>query len=91
CVLLLGGANRDPDRFDDPERLHLARPDNRHLAFGGGAHYCLGAPLARIEGQIAIRRLVERARRIELAEEPAWRDSVTLRGVRELRLAIEPA
>jgi cytochrome P450 len=57
---LISSANRDETQFDDPDRLDLGRERNRHLAFGQGIHYCLGAPLARLEGQIALRRLLER-------------------------------
>ncbi len=87
-VALVGAANRDPSVFDRPDALDLGRADNRHLAFGGGIHFCLGAPLARIEGGTAIASLVRRFGSLELAtDEPVWRDTVTLRALRSLPVA----
>jgi cytochrome P450 len=79
--LLLGAANRDPAVFSDPDRLDLARQDNRHVAFGFGAHFCLGAPLARLEGQIALTSLAHRFPELAFgSSEPTRRPGIVLRG-----------
>jgi pimeloyl-[acyl-carrier protein] synthase len=84
----IGAADRDPAQFSDPDRLDIGRADNRHIAFGWGIHFCLGAPLARIEGQIAIGTLVRRLPKLELAtSEPEYRQSLTLRGLKALPVA----
>jgi cytochrome P450 len=88
-VPLLGAANRDPAEFDDPDRLDLGRENaNRHVAFGGGHHFCLGAALARLEGAAAIGTLVRRFPAIELAGEPVRRTTFTLRGLEHLPVSI---
>jgi cytochrome P450 len=81
----IGAADRDPTQFPDPDRLDIGRTDNRHIAFGWGIHFCLGAPLARVEGQIAINTLVQRLPKLALATEaPEFRQSLTLRGLKSL-------
>jgi pimeloyl-[acyl-carrier protein] synthase len=84
-VAVLGAANRDPAQFPDPDRLDLARQPNRHVAFGGGIHFCLGAPLARMEARIAIPALLARLPGLEVGPgPPVRRDTVTLRGLASL-------
>ncbi|KUJ65734.1 cytochrome [Streptomyces albus subsp. albus] len=83
-ALLFGSANRDPDRFDRPDVLDLSRADNPHLSFGAGIHYCLGAPLARIELAASYGTLLRRAPGLRLAREPEWNPGFVIRGLREL-------
>ena len=83
---MVNAANRDPRRFDDPQRLDLGRTPNRHLTFGFGPHFCLGAPLARLEGRLCLGRLVQRFGRISRGSDtpPAWIDSLNMRGLTAL-------
>jgi cytochrome P450 len=88
-IPILAAANRDPDVFAEPDRLDLSRENaNRHLAFGGGHHFCLGAALARLEGEVAIPSLVRRFPNLELDGTPERRDTFTLRGLTHLPVAI---
>ena len=90
-VAVLAAANRDPNRFPDPDRLDLLRPDNRHLAFGWAAHFCFGAPLARMEGQIAFNKLLRRLSRPALLDETLdWRGNAGLRGLTTLNISFDP-
>lgn len=82
--LLLGAANRDPERFADPDALALGRSPNPHVAFGGGIHFCVGAPLARLEMEVALRILFKRLPLLRLAEPPRYRDSFHFHGLASL-------
>lgn len=86
--VVLASANRDPAQFDQPDDCCLQRADNRHLAFGLGIHYCLGAPLARLEGQIALQTLFQRFPDIRLPSSASlsWRSGVLFRGLKQLPL-----
>ncbi len=89
-VAAIGAANRDPSQFRDPDRLDIAREGNRHVAFGFGIHFCLGAPLARVEGQIALGTLLRRMPDLALqTATPEWRDSSALRGLKTLPVTFE--
>jgi cytochrome P450 len=86
-ALLNGSANRDPAQFSDPDRLVLERWPNRHLAFSTGVHFCIGAPLARIECAAAVSGILERFSRLELVEkQPTWLENYTLRTLTQLPL-----
>jgi cytochrome P450 len=87
-LLLLGAANRDPGLCPDPDQLRVDREPTRHLAFGHGIHFCLGAPLARLEAQIVFRSLAEHFTDIALAGTPEWKPTTVLRGLRHLPLAL---
>ncbi len=86
----VNAANRDPRQFTNADRFDIGRTPNTHLTFGHGIHFCLGASLARLEGQIALRALIERFPNISLATDdaPLWRDSVILRGMESLSLRL---
>lgn len=80
---VIGSANRDEDVFDNPNTLHITREPNKHLSFGQGIHFCLGAPLARMEAQTAINTLLHRVSELRLKGKPEslrWRPSMILRG-----------
>ena len=84
-VLLLGAANRDPDVFEDPDRLDVGRSQGSHLSFGRGIHHCLGAPLARLEGRIVLEMLLERFPQMDLLDaRPKFRKGIVLRGLESL-------
>lgn len=88
-IAVMAAGNRDPERFPDPDKLDLARENNRHLAFGWAAHYCFGAPLARLGGQIAFETLL--GRMPDLALNPQllkWRHNLGLRGRERLEVMI---
>ncbi len=88
AIILLGAANRDPEVFPDPDRLDITRKDNKHIVFSYGIHHCLGAPLARVEAQVAFNTLLQRMPKLQLATENLeWRDTVTLRGLKALPVA----
>jgi cytochrome P450 len=91
-IAVMGAGNRDPERFRDPDRLVITRPDNRHLAFGAGGHFCFGAPLARVEGEIAFTAMLRSMQHIELeTEHLTWRSNVGLRGLAALPLTFKAA
>ncbi len=87
--VVITSANRDAAQFESPDRLDVAAGDKRHLSFGVGIHYCLGAPLARLEGQIALATLFQRFPTIQLAvaaSDLQWRSGVLFRGLETLPL-----
>jgi len=91
-IAVMGAANRDPERFPDPDRLDIRRKDNRHVAFGWGAHFCFGAPLARIEAQIAFSTLLRRLSDLSLGPGPiTWRENLGLRGLTALPVTFRAA
>jgi cytochrome P450 len=87
AILLIAAANRDPEQFDNPDTFDVGRQDNRHLSFGLGAHFCLGAPLARAESQVALEAMATRVTDLALAvDAPEYKDNIVLRGLAALPL-----
>ena len=82
----LGAANHDPEVFPEPERFDVGRAPRNHLSFGRGIHYCLGAPLAKLEARLVFAGLLSRFESLRLVEEPQYRDQITLRGLEDLWL-----
>ncbi|WP_049574345.1 cytochrome P450 family protein [Streptomyces sp. SBT349] len=92
-LVVLAAADRDPARFAHPDTLDLGRVDNPHLGFGHGIHYCLGAPLARLEGRAALETLLRRLSDVRLDADPArlrWRGGLIMRGLRSLPVQFSP-
>jgi cytochrome P450 len=87
-ALLFGSANRDQEVFDDPDRLDVGRMDNPHISFGAGIHFCLGAPLARIELIESFGALMDRAPKLELVREPVWKPGYVIRGLESLDVRV---
>ena len=91
-LLAIGAANRDPDVFDEPERLDVQRSKGSNISFGRGVHHCIGAPLARLEGRIALEVLLKRFSSMRLlTDRPAFRRAIVLRGLESLPVAAIPA
>jgi cytochrome P450 len=88
-IAVMASGNRDAERFPEPDKLDLGRTDNRHLAFGWGSHFCFGAPLARLEGQIMLETMLRRLPQLELASTNlTWRDNLGLRGLSALPVTV---
>jgi cytochrome P450 len=92
ALMIVAAANRDPVQFKDPEKFDIARDPNDHVAFGEGIHFCIGAPLARMEARIAFEAMLARFPRLRLkgpAMKPVYKGSYFLRGLESLPLAID--
>lgn len=90
-LIIVGAANRDPGQFADPDRLDIGRQPNAHLGFAAGIHYCIGAPLARLEAQTAITTLLRRLPDLQVdTTSPVWRGTIALRGLQSLPLKFTP-
>jgi cytochrome P450 len=87
-VAWIGSANRDEQQFQRPAEFDIDRTPNRHLAFGHGIHFCLGAPLARLEAAVALSKVTARFPQAEMAGEPQYKPNLTLRGLGSLEVAI---
>ena len=90
-IAVMAAGNRDPERFADPDRLDITRADNRHLAFGWASHFCFGAALARIEGQLTFEVIARRTANLALAPNQSivWRDNLGLRGLTALQITFD--
>jgi cytochrome P450 len=83
-VAILAAANRDPERFPNPDEIDITRKDGSHISFGAGIHHCMGSTLARIESRIGYQTLLQRIPNISLAKEPEWKESFLFRGLKSL-------
>jgi pimeloyl-[acyl-carrier protein] synthase len=88
-MIALAGANRDPTVMNQPKDFNIVRTDCKHLSFASGPHYCLGAPLARLEGEIALRKLVTRLEKPQIIDQPKWKKSIIFRGYETLHIRAE--